>query len=214
MGRSRLSPATKRIPRSRIPLSARFRSDPGLARRWGTVVVLAAVTTLAAQALISDARSSRDRWGETVPVLVTTGPLAPGDEFTDKVEIVDWPAALVPAGVVEEVPPDARSIAPLGPGLPVTEDLYASGAGVEPDPVVAFPWGRATLEVSPGDRVDIWSTVDPAISGEPLATRRVVHGGTVVTVDESAVAVAVAPDEVAEAVEAVALATLTVVQVA
>lgn len=203
------------IARFRPPWHRRVRADPAVIRRWGLVAVLTLVTALLVADVTGQAEEVRQRWGRTVPVWVTVRSLDGGDEIVGAVEQVEWPAALVPPNVVDQVPAGARASRSVDEGMPVSAGLLA-GRGDQVDDAhrVAVPWSRAGLPVEVGDMVDVWATFDPSLAGRGPATRRVARRGSVTAVDDRAVTVAVGETEVAEVAEAVALATVSVVQVA
>lgn len=208
MGRVRSS-----VRRSRLPLHRRPFADPAALRRWLLVAALALAAAAVTGSVLTRAESARRRWGTTRPVLVVERELAAGDALADAVTEARWPTALVPAGAVARLPADAVAAGPLAPGSAVAAALVADPG----DPLaadrrrVALPVGVARLPVEVGDRVDVWATVDPSISGAELATSRVAVGAVVTEAGTDAVVVAVDPDEVAAVAEAAALATVTVV---
>lgn len=208
MGRAHLSPA-----RSRVPLHRRVASSPRALGRWALVVSLALLLAAVVDAALGDARQARRRWGDTVPVLVTTGPVGAGQPLAGAVTVVDWPVGLVPAGALRS--PDALTegalaAAPRAAGEPVTAAALAP-VGDRARPLVAVPTPGARPDLSPGDRVAVWATYDPSLAGGRPTTSAVTDAAVVVSVREDAVVIAVDPGAVGAVVEATALATVTVV---
>lgn len=208
MGRVRSS-----VPRSRLPLHRRPLADPRALRRWLLVALLAAVTAAITGSVLSRAESARSRWGSTRPVLVTDRAIEAGDPLAGAVTEARWPRALVPDDALTRLPDEAVAAGPVAAGSAVAGMLVAErGDPVGPDRRrVALPVGVARLPVAAGDRVDVWATVDPSISGTRLSTSRVAVGAVVTEAGAEAVVVAVAADEVPAVAEAAALATVTVV---
>lgn len=212
MGRVRRS-----IPRSRVPLHRQLRTNPEAVRRWLLVVVLAGCTAVAVGRSIAAGEAARARWGETSPVLVVVAPVAPHDPFDGKLASRRWPVLLVPDGAVADLPPGARAAGTLGVGMPVTQDAVLTPGAPGDDAArirVAVPLGPGSLTVEEGRRVDLWSTVDPALTGAGEAgrirTERVAEGAVVVAgSDDRRLVVAVEREEAEAVVEAVAVSTVT-----
>ena len=76
---------------------------------------------------------------------------------------------------------------------------------------MAVATGTARLPLSPGERVDIWATVDPSLAGAELTTKRIAVAALVTSAGPTTVVVAVQPAEVSDVAAAVALATVTLV---
>lgn len=214
MGRVRRS-----VPRSRVPLHRLVRTSPDVLRRWLLVAGLGGITAVLVATSIGSAEAARSRWGHTTTVLVTTSPVEAGLPLASLVEERQWPAAIAPTDALVEIEPAATAVADLDPGVPLTASAVR-GAGTDGEQriQVAVPLGTASLSLSEGDRVDLWSTADPSVSGvggsRAAVTERVAVGAVVAT-DSSAhhVVVAVTDDEAAAVVEAIATATVTPVVV-
>lgn len=205
MGRVRPS-----VPRHRLPPHRRLLADPAALRRWLLVTTLALTAASITWRVVAGAEAARAEWGTTRSVLVAERPMAAGDPVDAVVER-RWPVALVPPGAIDALPPGARAAAPLAPGVPLTDAaLIERGQGLD-RPRVALPAGANRLPLEPGDRVEVWTTVDPSLTGTAPTTRRVATDVTVVAADADTVVVAVDPEEVAPLADAVALATLTLV---
>ena len=207
MGRVRSS-----IPRTRLPLHRRLLADPAAARRWLVVIALATATAGLTCRFLAGAETSRRSWGHTRTVLVVDRAVETGEPLAGAVTAARWPVALAPDGVVADLPDGARASGPLGPGSPVTDAVVADSLpGGDGRRRVAVPVGATRLPLEPGDRVDVWASIDPSLAGGELATRRVATDATVTSTGEATVVVAVDPDEVAPVAEATALATVTLV---
>lgn len=211
MGRVRPSTVRRRVPRSRLPLHRRVLADPAVARRWLVVAVLATLTAGLTARVVGGAEAERRAWGHTRAVLVLDRSVEPGDPLGGAVRTARWPAALVPPGAVAALPPGAEAGAAAGPGVPVTPALVADAADPDPRRHLALPLGDASLPVEPGDRVEVWATVDPALAGGRPATRRVADDAEVRSTRGTTVVVAVDPADVAEVAGAAALATVSLV---
>lgn len=205
MGRVRPS-----LPRHRLPLHRRVLADPAALRRWLLVAALALSAASITWRVVAAADGARADWGTTRAVLVTERAVAPGDPVAPVVER-RWPVALAPPDALDAVPPDARAAGPLDPGVPLTASAVVAD-GRDPDRArLALPAGADRLPLEPGDRVDVWTTVDPSLTGTAPRTRRVAADVTVVIADVDTVVVAVDRTDVAALAEAVALATITLV---
>ncbi len=212
MGRVRSS-APRPLARSRLPLRRRVLADPAVARRWAVVVALAALTAATTAHLVTGAESARRAWGRTRPVLVVDRPVGAGDPLADAVRTVRWPTALAPADTVDHLPSGAEAAADVDRGLPLTTALVTAPGASRADGRlrVALRRGDASLPVAAGDRVDVWATVDPSLSGGRPGTRAVAREALVTEASDDTVVVAVTPAEVGEVAEAAALATITLV---
>lgn len=210
MGRVRPS-----VPRSRLPLHRHLLADPGALRRWLLVAALALATGALTSRLVGAATAARDRWGRTAPVLVVEREVDAGGLLAGAVREARWPVALAPDHAVRpgRLPRDARAAAPLSPGTPLTDPAVAAGARRAQGHRVPVPAATAASHLEPGDRVDVWATVDPSLSGGPVRTRAVARGAVVAANAGDVVVVAVGREEVDEVVAAVALATVTLVAV-
>lgn len=214
MGRVRPPRPRRRIPRSRLPLHRRLLADPAGLRRWLLVLALATTTAILTGSVLARADRARHRWGETAPVLVADRTLEPGDRLTDAVSTKRWPLALVPPDAASTVAPEATASRTIGPGIAITTDaLDPPGPEASDRRRIALPVGAAPLPVTAGDRVEVWTTVDPSLAGGELSTRRVATEAVVASAGERSVVVAVAVDDVAAVTEAAALATVTLVGV-
>lgn len=175
------------------------------------MAALAIVAAALTASVLSSAEAERRRWGETTTVLVTTRPVAQGDDLAGATRGEVWPTALVPAGASTAVDDGAIAVQPIGAGLPVTVDAIGTAHGDRRH--VALPVGPAPIPLDPGARIEVWATTDPSISGSSLATRRIAAEARVVSTDERSVVVSVSADDVADVAAAAALATVTVVAV-
>ena len=73
---------------------------------WTAVAALAALLAAIVHAQTAQLDDARRAWGRTLPVLVATGPLKPGD--TIEAHTVDVPVALVPTDALQALPDGAR----------------------------------------------------------------------------------------------------------
>ena len=152
------------IPRSRASLGHRLTPAPATVRRWLLTLALAGLTAALTGRIVSSAEATRRAWGETRPVWVTTGSLPAGASLRGAVRAARWPSALVPAAAVAD--PDELRVGPSGldGGVVVTAAATtrrsASGGGHR----IAVPVGTARLSLRPGDHVDVWATVDAALT--------------------------------------------------
>lgn len=204
------SPRLDRRPRSRLPLHRRPFADPVAYRRWLVAGALALAVAMATSHLLSTAAAARHRWGDTRTVLVTRHPVKAGDGLTGATEKMQWPIALIPEGTLTRLPTDARSVGALAGGMPITEAaLVRAGGGGRDRKRIAVATNNARLPLRPGDRVDVWATVDPSLAGTDLTTRRIAVAALVTSATPRTVVVAVRAREVPGVAEAVALATVT-----
>jgi len=200
------------VPRSRLPLYRRLLADPGLVRRCLLVLVLATLTAAVTGRTVQSAEAARRSWGETREVLVTRHDVKAGDPLMGTYRRTEMPIALAPPSALRSLPSDARAAAALDRGSTLTPASLDDGPGQSDGRRrVAVAVTGAPLPVEPGGRVDLWATVDPAVSGRRLTTVRVARDAVVTSAQARSVVVAVEPDEVADVAEAVALATVTVV---
>lgn len=198
------------IPRHRLPLHRRALADPSVVRRWALVAVLAIAAGALTARVVGAAEAARADWGETRTVLVTERSVATGEP----VEAVTqrWPVALAPPDALTQVPDSARAAGPLGPGMPLTATAIDGADGTRPDGVrLALPAGTHPLPLEPGDRLEVWTTVDPSLTGSAATTRRVAADVVVADVDATTVVVSADRADVAALAEAVTLATITLV---
>ncbi len=181
-------------------------------RRWLIAVALALVAATTTSHLVSGAAAARHRWGDTRTVIVARVPIQPGESLAGATEAAQWPIGLIPQGTLTRLPSHARSAEPLAQGMPLTNAALAGGGlGVGARKRVAVATGTARLPLSPGERVDIWATVDPSLAGAELTTKRIAVAALVTSAGPTTVVVAVQPAEVSGVAEAVALATVTLV---
>lgn len=201
-------------PTRRLPLPRRVLSDPATLRRWLVVAVLAVTAAGITGRVVDAAQQTRARWGETRSVLVARRAIETDGPLAGAVAVARWPQALVPDDALSspsELADGAVATGPIAAGAPLSRPGVA-----QPDQGtrrwhIAVMVGTAPLPVHPGDRVDLWATTDPSLSGDRLTTRRLAEGAVVVSSSDASVVVAVTEDEVPELTEATALATVTLV---
>lgn len=211
MGRVRTSVVRQRVPRTRLPLRRLVLADPSVARRWLLVLGLALLTAGLVARSVADAEAARRAWGRTGTVLVVDRSRATGEDLAGAVVPVRWPRSLIPDGALTRLPAGARAATGAEPGTPVTAGLVADRTDPEAPRRVALPRGEVSLPLEVGDRVEVWATVDPSLAGGAPATRLVAAGAEVRSVRESAVVVAVDPDDLDDVAGAAAFATVTIV---
>lgn len=140
-------------------------------------------------------QQARDAWTEYEPVVVITADVGIGEVLRDSVEIVERPAALVPAGALSSVDADAVARVQLYPG----EILLGDRIGGASVPGLSTGHAAITLSIanavpfaSAGDLVDLW-IVDSA----NLTSRAIARSASVLAVDDRDITVAVPEADVA-----------------
>ena len=229
----RVHPARPPRPaRSRTPLHRRLRLDAASVRTWGLLLLAGVLVAVSVAHALDRAGAAERRWGRRGPVLVAARPIRAGAHLGRSVTVQQWPVGLIPPDALRALPPNGsatRTIGPVGAGTPITATvLERSGSAGSTPPGggrasggsdaaarrrVAVPVGEARLPVHRGDRVDLWATADPSLTGGHLSTSRLARGATVVAVSSRAVVVAVRTGEVPAVAAAVATATVTLVAV-
>lgn len=144
---------------------------------------------------------------DTVPILVATRDLLPGDVVTDAdITTAWWPSRLAPAGVVDE--PHGVVAAPLPRGAAVTDRHLGDGGiteGLRPDRSAVAVEADLLPPLTAGARIDL-VTADHDGRAAPL-TRDVVVLGT----DEAVVWVGVDADDADDVTAAAAAGRVAVV---
>ena len=199
--------------RARASLPNQFRRNPVATRRLLTALAAATATALLLAHVAGGAQRARSRWGQSVPVLVATAPLHPGDPLSDSTRTVRWPAGLVPRSALTQVGRDARAATAIDVGVPLTRALVARTPSRRRRRV-ALVLAGPRLPVRPGEAVDVWATSDPGTAigaGTDLGTttRRVAQGAVVLRSGQRTVVVAVSPTEERATAAAAATATIT-----
>ncbi len=192
-----------------------------LARRpwfyWLVAATLALTTAGLASDLVADARRAREQWGEHSRVLVTRALIEPGQPLTpDDVEHRDLPIAVVPPGAVTVLEPDATAVSAILPGEVVLAGRLSGRARAALVPngtgAVAVPNGPGSPPLEPGDRVQLWATLDPFVAAEGARAREpVAREAVVLEVADDHALVAVDDDDLAATTNAVAQGAITVV---
>jgi Flp pilus assembly protein CpaB len=181
---------------------------------WAGAVLVATTTAAVVHALVARADAALHQWGDTRPAVVALVSLdrghvvAPGD-----VAVREMPVALLPAGAVAAPPLGQVIAAPVYAGEVVVSGRLAAGsargvAALLPPGTrgIAVPVGPASVDVLPGDAVDVLATFDPSM---PDPTFSVAEGALVVAVDEQQVTVAVTVEEAPRVAFALAQAQVT-----
>lgn len=178
---------------------------------WLVVAVCAAIAGLVMMRAVHAAEVEARAWGSPVAVVVATGGVPMGEPFAGRVEVIEVPAPVVPAGALRsltELAPAAVALQRVGAGeIVVAHDVVpvAAPAALIPDGWLAVP----IVEQAPsgavvGDRVAI------AADGT-LLTR---HGMVVGTRPESNVVVVALPETAAPAAAEAAAARAAMILVA
>jgi Flp pilus assembly protein CpaB len=182
-------------------------------RSWLLVMASAVLVATLVGHVVSRAETTRRRWGETRPVLVTTRSVLAGSSLRAATEVRQWPLALVPDGALPSLPDHvARAGIVLTAGSAVTRASLRSPESDGRDrPRLALPLGDAHPPMRPGDQVDVWATTDPSLGDGRLSTQQVARKATVIHVDDDSATLAVRPEEVADLAAATSTSTLTLV---
>ena len=189
-----------RVPH-RLDVALALRRRPRYRR--ALVILLSALCGIAVMGVVQRAEQAAAAWGTSVPVLVATRDLTPGDRLdAGNTRVEPHPAPLVPDGVLSALPDDRRIAEAVLAGEVVrVERLAPTGlstvAARLPRGTVAMavpvePGSVPTLVL--GDRVDVLVALAPeAVGGGPpgfaLATEVLV-----VAVGDEAVTIAVPAD--------------------
>ncbi len=168
--------------------------------RWVIVALAASLAGLFATQRVAVVDAERDAWGTTVDVVVARADLAAGDSIdgATTVHTEPWPAALVPASALREVPADARLRQRVNAGEALTEADISSGVG----PASLADEGTAVVGISDALARNATVGLDVQVSSEGIV---LAAHATVVEVTDDVTYVAVAIDD-APAVAAAAQA--------
>jgi Flp pilus assembly protein CpaB len=159
---------------------------------WSLAVLVALGTGLVVQRVTADAAEARRQWGDSLPTVVATRPLAVGDRVdATNVEVRAIPTGVRPDTALDAIPTDGAVVAaPVARNEVVTAARLGRGgrsalASLLPDGTrgVAVPATDGAVPLQPGDAVDV---VTPEL---------VVTGALVVRVDPGVVVVAMADAE-------------------
>lgn len=170
-------------------VSSRLRHE--LARRpwiyWMVVAGAVVVAVLASIEVVGRADAERARWGSTAAVLVATSTIEPGTAIHDRVEVRQYPVAMIPDHSIDVL--DAGSVARrliVAGAVVTTADVGAGdgpGALARADEVVVAVRETVPSEARVGERVMV------ATDGIVLADDALVVGetteGVLVAVDRS-----------------------------
>lgn len=181
---------------------------------WAAATLVAAATGAFVHTLVARADVALHQWGDTRPAVVALVALDRGDVVVaSDVALREMPAALVPTGAVSALPIGDVVASPMYAGEVVVAGRLAAGslrgvAALLPPGTrgIAVPVGPATVDVLPGDAVDVLATFDPSM---PDPTFAVAEGALVVAVDEQAVTIAVPVEDAPRVAFAVAQAQVT-----
>lgn len=174
------------------PLRARL---PRRAIAWyAAAAALTLVTAAVVHGSLRRAAEAEAAYGSTVPVVVVTTEVDPGDIVDSGVaEIRSWPRALAPDGAVDHIPQRA-SLVTLSPGE-VVLDRRLGGPDAEGPAALLNPGERAVpvpiavpgLPVEVGDRIDLVAGGIPGAG--PAGDLPVAATPDVVAVDAAVLAV-------------------------
>jgi Flp pilus assembly protein CpaB len=173
---------------------------------------------------VRSATAVRERWGPTVPVLVATSALAPGEVPNgDGVRTVDWPAALAPTGALEQLPRQRALGSPVPAGQVLVSSQFAEprrgpwAAQLDRDEAaVRVPLPAPLSGLTPGDRVDVVAAasgaVDPfEVPDTAHGAQRVAGGARVLQVEPDGVVLAVPVDSATDTAAAALGGSVTLV---
>lgn len=219
----------RRVSRPRYLLSVAYDAVPSLGspmmrrlvRRRTFAVLVAAIVAWGVLSAVRTAQETTAALGETVPVLVLTGPIEAG-QVVDRtaVRTSTVPRSMVPDGALDDagsLDAGPRSRVALADGEVLLADRLTTSAA---SPIAAsLPPGTAALAVpvdpsttplGPGDVVDVFAAV-PAIDFE---VGRVATGAVVLSTDPERAVVAVHSSDVRQTATAVLGGPVTVVVLA
>lgn len=148
---------------------------------WTVVAACAGIVAWATSAALAAPVHERAAWGTSRRAWVADRDLAPGSPIA--AHPVEVPVALVPTGALTAFD-QGTAAGPIASGeILVDHDIAGTGRWALVPPgwrAIAVPHTDATLDVEPGDRVDVhWA-------GGPLTA-----DAMIVAVDESAITVAI-----------------------
>jgi pilus assembly protein CpaB len=188
----------------RSPVPHRFDVALALRRRprhrRALVIALAVLCGLAVMAIVQRAEDAAAAWGESVPVLVATRDLAPGDRLdAGNTRVEQRPLRLVDGDALRTLPDDTRLAEPVYAGEHVrSERLAPAGLSVV---AARLPAGTRAMAipVEPGtvpslvigDRVDVLVALSPDAAGDGSPGFALATEVLVVDVDDAAVTIAV-----------------------
>jgi hypothetical protein len=146
---------------------------------WLVVLAAGGAVALVLAAAARGVDEARAAWGRTVPVVVATGSLAPGDLLAGAVEVRELPGPMVPPTALRTVPDDAVARQHVAPGeVVVTADV------APPDgPAALLPdaWAAVAVAEAVPSGVRAGDAVRAVAGGVELAGGLVVghHGDAV-----------------------------------
>lgn len=198
-----MRPSSRTRPRrrrshARLRPGLRLRRDPRL--WWAAVLTVALTGGWLVSSVVAGAERAQGEWGSRARVLVVTRYLEAGDTLQPRdVRMVAWPAALVPAGALRDVPDEAVLRSAVFEG-----EVLVAGR-IAPDGLVGvaakLPGGTRgiAIPVEPGtappltvgDHVDVLVALPPDAAGDGPPGFTVAADVVVVAVDEASVTVAV-----------------------
>lgn len=169
--------------------------------------MLAAAVAWGVTGSVEQARVDRARWGSMRQVVVASRDLIAGEVLDASNTVLDErPVVMVPEGALDALPPGRRSDVDVPAGEALLSSRLAGArvgalAARLPDGSAGVTFARSEVQpaLEPGDRVDVYASVSDVVG---TASARVATSALVVHVDEHAVTIAVADDEVRDAAAA------------
>jgi pilus assembly protein CpaB len=195
----RRSPAHHRLD---VALALRRRPR----HRRALVIALAASCGVAVMGVVQRAEDAAAAWGSSVPVLIATRDLVPGDRLdADNTRVEAHPAPLVPDGALSALPEDRLVAEAVFAGEVLREERLAP-AGLS-TVAARLPAGTRAMAVPVepglvpslvlGDRVDVLVALAPEAAGEGPPGFALATDVLVVDVGNAAVTIAVPADTAA-----------------
>lgn len=162
---------------------------------WLAVLLLGGGIAVVVAGAASGVEDARRAWGQPLEVMVATADLEPGDPLAGAVEQRAFPAPMVPAAAVTDVPAGAVARQRVATGEVVVDaDLAPSNA---PQSLIPEGWAAVAVAEAVPTGARIGDAVRPVSGGVELAEEGVVvghHGDAVLVAvpDSDAAAVALA----------------------
>ncbi len=173
---------------------------------WALAALLAAVTALTVQRVVSDAEAAKALYGDTVEVFVTGDTVEPFAALSDVVQRQAVPLALVPDDAVLALSPGAVAGRSISPGAVLTfQDLAADTTLKPTEAALSVPVGQTTPPLSPGQAIVVVINADPfaGLDSAQLAAR-------VYAVDTDRLTIAVNRNDLAALSTALASGSITI----
>ena len=192
-----------------LPVRLPHRYDVALAlrrrprARRAVVVALAALCGIAVTGVVQRAEQAAAAWGSSVPVLVATEDLQPGERLDGtNTRVEPRPRPLVPPGALSGLPDGGRLAEAVYAGEPIREERLTSAglsavaarlpAGTRAIAIPVAPGLVPSLAL--GDRVDVLVALPAEAAGDGPPGFTLATNVLVVDVSETAVTIAVPAD--------------------